>query len=185
MDAAGDLYMGTYQGLYCKGHEAFMKEDELVDGLCPEHKTAPELVKEDNYFFRLSNYQQKLLDFYETHEDFVAPAHRFQEVKSFVEQGLEDISFSREKKEWGSRCRTIRTRSSMFGLMHLLTIFPWSASSDGKTIGGCAYYGEGYHPVPCGDLAGDAHVGGTAATRTDPGARLFHKRRRQDVEDHR
>jgi len=101
MDAAGDLYMGTYQGLYCKGHEAFMKEDELVDGLCPEHKTAPELVKEDNYFFRLSNYQQKLLDFYETHEDFVAPAHRFQEVKSFVEQGLEDISFSREKKEWG------------------------------------------------------------------------------------
>jgi methionyl-tRNA synthetase len=90
-----------YQGLYCKGHEAFIKEDELVDGLCPEHKTAPELVSEQNYFFKLSNYQQKLLDFYETHEEFVAPAHRFQEVKSFVEQGLEDISFSREKKEWG------------------------------------------------------------------------------------
>jgi methionyl-tRNA synthetase len=101
MDAAGDLYKGTYQGLYCKGHEAFMKEEELVDGLCPEHKTEPELVTEENYFFRLSDYQQKLLDFYETHQDFVAPAHRFQEVKSFVEQGLEDISFSREKKEWG------------------------------------------------------------------------------------
>ena len=101
MDAADDLYKGTYQGLYCKGHEAFMKEDELVDGLCPEHKTEPELVTEENYFFKLSNYQQKLLDFYATHEEFVAPAHRFQEVKSFVEQGLEDISFSREKKEWG------------------------------------------------------------------------------------
>jgi methionyl-tRNA synthetase len=101
MDAAGDLYKGMYEGLYCKGHEAFIKENELVDGLCPEHKTAPELVSEQNYFFRLSNYQQKLLGFYETHEEFVAPAHRFQEVKSFVEQGLEDISFSREKKEWG------------------------------------------------------------------------------------
>jgi methionyl-tRNA synthetase len=102
MEAAGDIYKGEYQGLYCKGHEAFMKEDELTpDGLCPEHKTAPELVTEENYFFRLSNYQKVLSDFYEAHPDFVAPAHRFNEVKSFVENGLEDISFSREKKEWG------------------------------------------------------------------------------------
>ncbi len=102
MEAAGDIYKGQYQGLYCRGHEAFMKEDELTpDGLCPDHKTKPELVTEENYFFRLSNYQQKLLDFYEAHGDFVAPAHRFNEVKAFVERGLEDISFSREKKEWG------------------------------------------------------------------------------------
>jgi len=102
MEAAGDIYKGQYEGLYCKGHEAFMKEDELTpDGLCPDHKVAPELVTEENYFFRLSNYQQKLLDFYETHGEFVAPAHRFNEVRAFVERGLEDISFSREKKEWG------------------------------------------------------------------------------------
>lgn len=102
MEAAGDIYKGQYQGLYCKGHEAFMKEDELTpDGLCPEHKIAPELVTEENYFFRLSNYQQALTEFYDAHPDFVAPAHRFNEVKSFVENGLEDISFSREKKEWG------------------------------------------------------------------------------------
>ena len=102
MEAAGDIYKGQYEGLYCKGHEAFMKEDELTpDGLCPEHKTRPELVTEENYFFRLSNYQQKLLEFYEAHGDFVAPAHRFNEVRAFVENGLEDISFSREKKEWG------------------------------------------------------------------------------------
>jgi methionyl-tRNA synthetase len=102
MEAAGDIYKGQYEGLYCKGHEAFMKEDELTpDGLCPDHKVAPELVTEENYFFRLSNYQQKLLDFYEAHGDFVAPAHRFNEVRSFVENGLEDVSFSREKKEWG------------------------------------------------------------------------------------
>ena len=53
LDAAGDIYKGRYEGLYCKGHEAFLKEDELTpDGLCPEHKTRPELVSEENYFFR-------------------------------------------------------------------------------------------------------------------------------------
>ncbi len=102
MDAAGDLYKGRYEGLYCKGHEAFLKEDELTpDGLCPDHKTKPELVSEENYFFRLSKYQKPLLDFYEAHGDFVAPAHRFHEVRAFVEEGLEDISFSREKRDWG------------------------------------------------------------------------------------
>jgi methionyl-tRNA synthetase len=101
MEAAGDLYKGKYEGLYCIGHEAFISEDELVDGLCPEHQTKPEFVSEENYFFRLSKYQQPLLEFYEAHEDFVAPVNRFQEVKSFVERGLEDTSFSREHKEWG------------------------------------------------------------------------------------
>ncbi len=105
LEAAGDLYKGQYEGLYCKGHEAFLREDELVDGLCPDHKTAPEHVVEENYFFRLSKYQKQLEDLYESNPDFVAPAHRFNEVKNFVEQGLEDISFSREKRgdreAWG------------------------------------------------------------------------------------
>ena len=101
IDAAGDLYRGTYEGLYCKGHEAFIKESDLVDGLCPEHRTAPEVVKEQNYFFKLSEYQEKLLRFYDEHDEFVVPANRFREVRAFVEQGLEDISFSREGKEWG------------------------------------------------------------------------------------
>jgi methionyl-tRNA synthetase len=106
LEAAGDIYRGRYEGLYCKGHEAFLKEDELTsDGLCPEHKTKPELVSEENYFFALSKYQDQLLKYYETHGDFVAPASRFNEVKAFVEQGLEDVSFSREVKDqahaWG------------------------------------------------------------------------------------
>lgn len=101
LEAAGDIYKGRYEGLYCKGHEAFMKEDELVDGLCPDHKMAPELVSEENYFFRLSKYRDRLLEFYEAHGEFVAPAHRFNEVRAFVEHGLEDVSFSREKREWG------------------------------------------------------------------------------------
>lgn len=99
--AADDLYRGKYEGWYCKGHEAFLNEDELTDGLCPDHKTKPDWVSEENYYFRLSRYQKPLLDFYATHDAFVAPAHRFNEVKSFVEQGLQDISFSREKREWG------------------------------------------------------------------------------------
>jgi len=101
LEAAGDLYKDKYEGLYCKGHEAFMKEDELIDGLCPEHKTKPEFVSEENYYFKLSDYQDKLLQLYQTNPEFVAPANRFHEVKSFVENGLEDVSFSREGKEWG------------------------------------------------------------------------------------
>ncbi len=101
VEAAGDIYLDKYEGLYCKGHEAFMNEDELVDGLCPEHKTQPEWVSEQNYFFRLSKYQKQLLDFYEANADFVTPANRFNEVKSFVERGLQDISISRENREWG------------------------------------------------------------------------------------
>lgn len=101
VEAAGDIYLGKYEGLYCKGHEAFMNEDELVDGLCPDHKTKPEWVSEENYFFRLSKYQKQLLEFYEAHGDFVVPANRFNEVKSFVAHGLTDISISRERREWG------------------------------------------------------------------------------------
>lgn len=101
LDAAGDIYLDKYEGLYCKGCEEFKKEDDLVDGMCPIHKIEPELVSEENYFFRLSKYQKQLLEFYEANEDFVAPVNRFQEVKSFVEAGLEDISFSREKRDWG------------------------------------------------------------------------------------
>ena len=99
--AAGDIYLGKYEGLYCKGCEEFKKESDLIDGACPLHKIVPELVSEENYFFRLSKYQKRLLEFYGANDDFVAPANRFQEVRSFVEAGLEDISFSREKRNWG------------------------------------------------------------------------------------
>jgi methionyl-tRNA synthetase len=102
LEATGDIYKDRYEGLYCTACEAFYKESELTpDGLCPIHRKAPELVSEENYYFALSKYRTALLDFYAAHEEFVAPASRFNEVKSFVERGLEDISFSREKKEWG------------------------------------------------------------------------------------
>ncbi|MFI5240583.1 MAG: methionine--tRNA ligase, partial [Candidatus Saccharimonadia bacterium] len=101
VDAAGDIYKGIYEGLYCVGHEAFLNAEELVDGLCPDHKTKPEHVKEENYFFRLSKYQQALLDHIKANPAFIVPETRKNEVVSFISSGLKDISISRKTKKWG------------------------------------------------------------------------------------
>ena len=90
-----------YAGLYCVGCEAFKTEDELVDGKCPDHDTVPEWIEEKNYFFRLSKYQDQLLELYESRPDYVQPAFRFNEVKSFVSGGLRDFSISRAGQPWG------------------------------------------------------------------------------------
>ncbi len=101
VEAAGDIYKGSYEGLYCTGCEEFKRPGDLVDGLCPLHKKPPEMIREENYFFRLSKYQSQLLELYKNNPQFVLPTHRFPEVVSFVEAGLEDISISREGKTWG------------------------------------------------------------------------------------
>lgn len=100
----GDIYKKTYTGLYCVGCEEYYTEDELVNGLCPEHKTKPELVSEENYFFRLSRYQEKLLSLIETNKLFIIPDTRRREVLSFIKSGLSDFSVSRSinrAKNWG------------------------------------------------------------------------------------
>ena len=97
----GDVYEDVYAGLYCVGCEAFKTEEELVDGLCPLHNTKPEWIEEKNYFFRLSAYQNKLLELYAERPDFVQPPFRFNEVKSFVSSGLRDFSISRAGQPWG------------------------------------------------------------------------------------
>jgi methionyl-tRNA synthetase len=97
----GDVYEDVYAGLYCVGCEAFKTEDELVDGKCPLHNTEPEWIEEKNYFFRLSAYQDKLLELFAERPDFVQPPFRFNEVKSFVAGGLRDFSISRAGQPWG------------------------------------------------------------------------------------
>ena len=97
----GDIYEDVYAGLYCVGCEAFKNEDELVDGLCPIHGTAPEWIEEKNYFFRLSAYQDRLLALYDSRPDFVLPANRSNEARSFIAGGLEDFSVSRAGQPWG------------------------------------------------------------------------------------
>ena len=95
-----EVYLGTYEGLYCVGCEAFKQPDELVDGKCPDHGIEPEVVKEDNYFFRLSKYADRLVELYES-GDFVLPEARRNEVLGKVKQGLDDLSISRVSFDWG------------------------------------------------------------------------------------
>ncbi|MGH3024748.1 MAG: methionine--tRNA ligase [Gaiellaceae bacterium] len=97
----GEIYEGVYAGLYCTRCEAFYTEDELVDGLCPQHGIPPEHVEEKNYFFRLSSYRDPLLRLYDERPDFVLPGFRYNEARSFIERGLEDISVSRAGQQWG------------------------------------------------------------------------------------
>jgi methionyl-tRNA synthetase len=98
---AGEIYEGVYAGLYCTRCEAFYTEAELVDGLCPQHGIPPEHVEEKNYFFRLSAYQDRLLRLYDERPDIVLPRFRYNEARSFVERGLDDISVSRASQRWG------------------------------------------------------------------------------------
>jgi len=99
-----DIYKKSYKGLYCVGCEEFYKESELENGLCPEHKTKPELVEEKNYFLKLSKYQDQLKKIIERDEIKVVPETRKNEILSFINSGLEDICISRSAeraKGWG------------------------------------------------------------------------------------
>ena len=98
-----DIYLGSYEGWYCVGCEELKTEKELEQpgNLCAIHKTPVERVKEPSYFFRLEKYQQKLLDHYSAHPEFVLPRTRLNEVVSFVEGGLRDLSISRTTFSWG------------------------------------------------------------------------------------
>ena len=98
---AGEIYEDVYAGLYCPRCEAFYTEAELVDGKCPVHGIVPEYVEEKNWFFRLSAYQERLLDLYDRNPEFVLPRFRYNEARSFIEQGLDDISVSRASEQWG------------------------------------------------------------------------------------
>ena len=103
-DANGDIYKKNYSVKYCVGCELEKTESELVDGKCPLHpKQEIEIIEEENYFFRFSKYQDKLLALYEKNPEFTVPAHRLNEIKNFVASGLQDFSISRlvEKMPWG------------------------------------------------------------------------------------
>ncbi len=99
----GDIYKGMYTGWYCVACESFWLPQDLVEGKCPNEWCRREVnqVSEETYFFKLSAYQEKLLAHYEKHPQFVKPETRFNEVKSFVKSGLQDISISRTNFKWG------------------------------------------------------------------------------------
>ncbi|MFA7314521.1 MAG: methionine--tRNA ligase [Candidatus Magasanikbacteria bacterium] len=99
-----DLEKRKYKGLYCVGCEAFYKEEELEDGKCPEHKTKPEVIEEENWFFKLSNYQEKLKELVKKNIIKITPEFRKNEWLAFIDRGLEDFSISRSFERahsWG------------------------------------------------------------------------------------
>ncbi len=98
----GDIYEGIYNGLYCVGCEWFKKEADLINGKCPDHPNKEiQHLSEKNYFFKLSKYQDRLLDFYIKNPDFVKPRSKFNEIIEFVKGWLEDFSVSRETNKFG------------------------------------------------------------------------------------
>lgn len=115
----GDIYEWIYEWKYCVGCEAFKKDDDLIyidketglkverpvsgktKAVCPDHLVEPENIKEKNWFFKLSNYQTWIEEFYDANPDFVQPRFRYNEVKAFVKRGLEDFSISRETNTFG------------------------------------------------------------------------------------
>ncbi len=103
LEAKGDIYKKTYRGLYCVGHEAFVTEKDLENGMCRDHGAPPEAIEEENYFFRLSKYADEVKRRIESGELAIIPHGRAKEIVNFINQGIEDISFSRPRKDlsWG------------------------------------------------------------------------------------
>jgi len=100
--AAGDIYLSKYEGLYCEGCEAYLEESDLIDGKCQFHPTkTPLKISEENYFFRLSKYQNFLEELLAEGTTFVTPDNKRKEILSFVKQGLKDFSVSRPNVKWG------------------------------------------------------------------------------------
>ncbi len=100
---AGDIYKDSYEGYYCVGCEAYLTEKDLIDGKCPNHQKAPEKIKEENYFFKLSKYSKTIQEKIESDELEILPKSRKNETLNVIKSGLKDISFSRSKKvlDWG------------------------------------------------------------------------------------
>lgn len=97
----GDIYKKNYEGLYCVPCESYWLERQLVDGKCPDCGRPVEKMAEESYFFKLSKYQDRILEYIETHSDFIQPVSRRNEMINFIKQGLEDLCITRTTFDWG------------------------------------------------------------------------------------
>ncbi len=98
----GDIYKGEYKGWYCTPCEAFFTEHQIVDGCCPDCGRKVELIREEAYFFKMSKYQDRMIEYIEAHPDFIQPASRRREmINNFLKPGLEDLCVSRTSFAWG------------------------------------------------------------------------------------
>ena len=98
----GDIYLGKYEGLYCTPCESFFTESQLIDGKCPDCGREVKKASEEAYFFKLSKYQDRLIDYYNSHPDFIMPESRKNEmINNFIKPGLQDLCVSRTSFSWG------------------------------------------------------------------------------------
>ncbi len=181
MQANGDIYLGKYAGWYSVRDEAYYDASELkeaADGakLSPQG-TPVEWVEEESYFFKLSAYQDRLLDHYASHPEFIGPETRANEVISFVRGGLQDLSISRTTFDWGIPVPG-DPKHIMYVWVDALTNYLTGVGFPDVEVGhiqallagGRAHHRQGHHPLPCGLLAGLPHVGrgGAAEARVRP-----------------
>ncbi|MBI2013309.1 MAG: methionine--tRNA ligase [Candidatus Colwellbacteria bacterium] len=135
-DKAGDIYKKAYEGLYCVGCERFLSEKDIVDGSCAIHKKPPQVLKEENYFFRFSKYADKLLEYLDNPKAII-PEWRRKEAIDFVKSGLEDFSISREKSRlaWGVPVPGDDTQVMYVwfdALTNYISTLGWPNDSEGK-----------------------------------------------------
>lgn len=104
----GDIYLGEYEGWYCIPDESFFPESKLVDGKCPDCGRPVEKMKEQTYFFRMSKYADRLVQYYDENPDFIQPESRKNEMlNNFIKPGLEDLAVSRTTFDWGIKSQEI------------------------------------------------------------------------------
>jgi methionyl-tRNA synthetase len=190
----GYIYAGEYEALYCVGCEEFKPEAEIVDGtgafeglkVCAIHSKPLELLQEKNYFFKLSEFQDRLLELYKTEPDFVRPESARNEVVSFVRSGLKDLSISRSAFDWGI---TVPWDPShviyvwVDALLNYATAVGYGTDPAVRaTVAGLPRRRQGHPPLPRGDLARDADGCRSRRAPRCVRARLAVGRRREDVE---
>ncbi len=169
---AGHIYSGEYEGYYCVGCEEYKQLDELLESddgqyagqlVCRIHSRPVEILKEKNYFFRMSDFEQRLLDLYRTRPDFVQPTSVRNEIVQFVKQGLDDLSISRSSFDWGVqvpwdhshvRLRLVRRAAQLHHRDRLRRSTRRTSSAAGRRV---QLVGKDIAALPRRDLAGHAH----------------------------
>ena len=175
---AGDIELDIYRGKYCVRCEAYYTDDELLPGdLCPIHKRPVEEFEEENYFFRLSRFQDRLLDWYAAHPGAIVPEFRGNEALGLIRSGLRDFSVSRTSLEWGMPLPWDPTHVAYVwfdALTNYITAVGFGTDAErfaAVVAGRLPPHRQGHHPPPLRVLAGDADVGRhRAAARAGPSA---------------
>ncbi len=128
----GYLYESDYEGLYCVGHEAFLTEKDLVDGVCPDHKTKPELIKEKNWFFKVSEFTKTIKEKIESGEFNIYPEHSKKEILAMLDEGFNDIAASRPNVKWGIPVPWDKDQTIYVWVDALINYYTGAKTEDGK-----------------------------------------------------